>query len=189
MRFSENGYYVERYVKCANCGPLVYGEGLPLERDGTPLVFCSEWCIRWSELRASGRERWHLPIEQPAPRATDRPLDMVTMNIVDSSMVSLCREMGILLMRTSYSTIFNEGLDFTCAFADTKGDMIACAEFCPTMIGGMPLLIKTCAQFPRTRAVFGRSGWLRRRATWLTSTTPDRRSWATPRHTPGLPGS
>jgi 5-oxoprolinase (ATP-hydrolysing)/N-methylhydantoinase B len=24
--------------------------------------------------------------------------------------------------------------------------MIACAEFCPTMIGGMPLLIKTCAQ-------------------------------------------
>jgi len=54
--------------------------------------------------------------------------------------------MGILLMKTSYSTIFNEGLDFTCALADAKGDMIACAEFCPTMIGGMPLLIKTCAQ-------------------------------------------
>ena len=49
-------------------------------------------------------------------------------------------------MKTSYSTIFNEGLDFTCALADAKGDMIACAEFCPTMIGGMPLLIKTCAQ-------------------------------------------
>ncbi len=61
-------------------------------------------------------------------------------------MVSICREMGILLMKTSYSTIFNEGLDFTCALADAKGDMIACAEFCPTMIGGMPLLIKTCAQ-------------------------------------------
>ena len=73
-------------------------------------------------------------------------MDMVTMNIVDSTMVSICREMGILLMKTSYSTIFNEGLDFTCALADVKGDMIACAEFCPTMIGGMPLLIKTCAQ-------------------------------------------
>ena len=71
---------------------------------------------------------------------------MVMMNILDSTMVSICREMGILLMKTSYSTIFNEGLDFTCALADTKGDMIACAEFCPTMIGGMPLLIKTCAQ-------------------------------------------
>ncbi len=68
------------------------------------------------------------------------------MSILDSTMVSICREMGILLMKTSYSTIFNEGLDFTCALADAKGDMIACAEFCPTMIGGMPLLIKTCAQ-------------------------------------------
>ena len=28
MRFSENGYYIERYVKCANCGLLVYGEGI-----------------------------------------------------------------------------------------------------------------------------------------------------------------
>ncbi|MEE8172022.1 MAG: hydantoinase B/oxoprolinase family protein [Alphaproteobacteria bacterium] len=71
------------------------------------------------------------------------------MNILDSTMVSICREMGISLMKTSYSTIFNEGLDFTCAMADTNGDMIAVAEFCPAQIGGMPLLIKTCAQeFP-----------------------------------------
>ncbi len=76
-------------------------------------------------------------------------MDMVTMNILDSTMVSICREMGISLMKTSYSTIFNEGLDFTCAMADTNGDMIAVAEFCPAQIGGMPLLIKTCAQeFP-----------------------------------------
>ena len=87
-----------------------------------------------------------LPIEARAPRRARRQPDMVMMNILDSTMVSICREMGILLMKTSYSTIFNEGLDFTCALADAKGDMIACAEFCPTMIGGMPLLIKTCAQ-------------------------------------------
>lgn len=73
-------------------------------------------------------------------------MDMVTMTILDSSMVSICREMGILLMKTSYSTIFNEGLDFTCGLADTNGDMIAVAEFCPAQIGGMPLLMKTCAQ-------------------------------------------
>ncbi len=73
-------------------------------------------------------------------------MDMVTMNILDSSMVSICREMGILLMKTSYSTIFNEGLDFTCGLADTNGDMLAVAEFCPAQIGGMPLLMKTCAQ-------------------------------------------
>ncbi len=73
-------------------------------------------------------------------------MDMVTMNIIDSSMVSACREMGITLMKTSYSTIFNEALDFTCALADADGDMMAVAEFCPAQIGGMPLLIKTCAQ-------------------------------------------
>lgn len=28
MRFSENGYYVEKYVKCANCGLLIYGDGV-----------------------------------------------------------------------------------------------------------------------------------------------------------------
>ncbi|MBN9509119.1 MAG: hydantoinase B/oxoprolinase family protein, partial [Alphaproteobacteria bacterium] len=72
--------------------------------------------------------------------------DIVTMNIIDSMMVSICREMGITLMKTSYSTIFNEALDFTCALADAHGDMIACAEFCPAQIGGMPLLIKTCVQ-------------------------------------------
>ncbi|MGI9336295.1 MAG: hydantoinase B/oxoprolinase family protein [Gammaproteobacteria bacterium] len=68
------------------------------------------------------------------------------MNIIDSTMVSICREMGITLMKTSYSTIFNEALDFTCALADANGDMIAVAEFCPAQIGGMPLCIKTCAQ-------------------------------------------
>lgn len=73
-------------------------------------------------------------------------MDMVTMNLLDSTMVSICREMGITLMKTSYSTIFNEALDFTCALADTTGDMIAVAEYCPAQIGGMPLLIKSCAQ-------------------------------------------
>ena len=35
-------------------------------------------------------------------------MDMVTMNIADGILVSICREMGMTLMRTSYSTIFNE---------------------------------------------------------------------------------
>ena len=73
-------------------------------------------------------------------------MDMVTMNILESTMISICREMGITLMKTSYSTIFNEALDFTCALSDVQGEMIAVAEFCPAQIGGMPLIIKTCSQ-------------------------------------------
>jgi N-methylhydantoinase B len=154
MRFSENGYYIEKYVKCANCGLLIYGEGLRAHSADSRL-YCSEWCVNWSRLRATSSGYFRLPVEPPQfaiNAAAQRTLawsgdpDFVTMNIMDSTMVSICREMGILLMKTSYSTIFNEGLDFTCALADTKGDMIACAEFCPTMIGGMPILIKSCAQ-------------------------------------------
>jgi 5-oxoprolinase (ATP-hydrolysing)/N-methylhydantoinase B len=156
MRFSDNGYYVEKYVKCDNCGMLVYGPGIKAEPAGRKQLFCTPWCVEWAGLRAAnGEDYFRLSIVQPklpveiakGPRpARTSPPDMVMMKILDSTMVSICREMGILLMKTSYSTIFNEGLDFTCALADTKGDMIACAEFCPTMIGGMPLLIKTCAQ-------------------------------------------
>ena len=25
MRFSNNGYYIEKYIKCDNCGMLIYG--------------------------------------------------------------------------------------------------------------------------------------------------------------------
>ena len=154
MRFSANGYYIERYVKCATCGMLVYGEGIPGTRHGKPCVYCTPWCVEWATLTDRETGYVSLPIVQPRlpvedkvvrPERTGEP-DPVMMSILDSTMVSICREMGILLMKTSYSTIFNEGLDFTCALADAKGDMIACAEFCPTMIGGMPLLIKTCAQ-------------------------------------------
>ena len=68
------------------------------------------------------------------------------MNLIESTMISICREMGITLMKTSYSTIFNEALDFTCAIASPRGEMIAVAEFCPAQIGGMPLLIRSCLE-------------------------------------------
>ncbi len=68
-------------------------------------------------------------------------MDYVTMNILDNTMLSICREMGIVLMKTSYSTIFNEALDFTCGIASPRGEMLSAAEFCPAQIGGLPLLI------------------------------------------------
>ena len=142
MRLSANGYYVERYVKCANCGGLIHDEGTPAPGG----VFCSGWCIAWFSRRAAGATG-PMPLPRDAARgADDAAMDVVTMNILDSTMVSICREMGISLMKTSYSTIFNEGLDFTCALADANGDMIAVAEFCPAQIGGMPIIIKNCVR-------------------------------------------
>jgi N-methylhydantoinase B len=71
-------------------------------------------------------------------------MDPVTVNILESTMVSICREMGIVLMKTAYSTIFSEALDFTCGLANMDGDLIAVADYCPSQIGGLPLLVKSC---------------------------------------------
>lgn len=71
-------------------------------------------------------------------------MDPVTVNILESTMVSICREMGIVLMKTAYSTIFSEALDFTCGLANMNGDLIAVADYCPSQIGGLPLLVKSC---------------------------------------------
>lgn len=73
-------------------------------------------------------------------------MDVVNISILDSQLTHIAREMGITLMKTSYSTIFNEGLDFTCGLADADGNLIGTGEFQPSMIGGLPLVIKTIAQ-------------------------------------------
>jgi 5-oxoprolinase (ATP-hydrolysing)/N-methylhydantoinase B len=65
MRLSKNGYYVEKYVKCDNCGLLIYDQGISVERDGKALLFCSDWCIEWSRLRQSGEDYFQLKIVQP----------------------------------------------------------------------------------------------------------------------------
>ena len=61
MRFAEKGYYIEQYVKCANCGMLIYGEALEGRLGGRPAVFCSVWCRDWPLLR----ETWTEPPRPP----------------------------------------------------------------------------------------------------------------------------
>ena len=143
MKFSENGYYVEKYLKCENCGELIYQDYIKFKES----LYCCKWCKEWDlseDIKNDYKKLAKRLIKSHSQKISEE--DMVNMSIIDSVMVSICREMGISLMKTSYSTIFNEGLDFTCALADINGDMIAVAEFCPAQIGGMPLLIKTCVQ-------------------------------------------
>jgi N-methylhydantoinase B len=62
MRFSENGFYIERYIKCGTCGVLIYeSEGQPvLTHDG--VTYCSQWCIDWK----IAREKRRADLERPA---------------------------------------------------------------------------------------------------------------------------
>jgi N-methylhydantoinase B/oxoprolinase/acetone carboxylase alpha subunit len=62
-------------------------------------------------------------------------LDQVALTVVDNYLTSCCRDMGVTMMTTSYSPIFNESLDFSCVIFDRAGEMLAQAEFCPSQIG------------------------------------------------------
>ncbi len=52
MKMSSNGLYIEEYVKCANCGALIYEVDRPsaIDRDEEGL-FCSQWCVDWAGKR------------------------------------------------------------------------------------------------------------------------------------------
>jgi N-methylhydantoinase B len=62
-------------------------------------------------------------------------LDQVTLTVLDNYLTSTCRDMGVTMMTTAYSPIFNESLDFSCVIFDPAGQLLAQAEFCPSQIG------------------------------------------------------
>ncbi len=61
-------------------------------------------------------------------------IDPVTLTLLSNSFVNICREMGITMMRTAFSPIFNEGLDFSCVMFDRDANVIGQGEFCPAQI-------------------------------------------------------
>jgi N-methylhydantoinase B len=67
--------------------------------------------------------------------STETRIDPVTLTVIDNYLTSTCRDMGVTMMTTAYSPIFNESLDFSCVIFDPQGQMLAQAEFCPSQIG------------------------------------------------------
>ena len=53
MKHSANGLYVEEYLKCLNCGELIYDEGLYFtNEDGVEIgPFSTVWDIEWYQGR------------------------------------------------------------------------------------------------------------------------------------------
>jgi hypothetical protein len=74
MRFSENGLYVECYIKCGTCGVLIYGN-----RDQELLIYegihyCSQWCIDWKKAREARRSNLTKTDDQITVRDTTAPI-------------------------------------------------------------------------------------------------------------------
>lgn len=71
-------------------------------------------------------------------------IDIFTLEIIRSGLISLSREMGLAMSRTAYSVIFSEGYDFSCAIFDAKAEMVAQAEFNPVHLGAMAFAVEWC---------------------------------------------
>ena len=69
-------------------------------------------------------------------------IDTVTLNIIHNALTNIASEMALVMLKTSYSTIFNEGLDFTTVLLDRHGDLIAEKNYTPSMMGAIPHTVK-----------------------------------------------
>lgn len=62
-------------------------------------------------------------------------LDSVDLQILQNHLVNICQEMARAMMRTAYSPIFSESLDFCTVVLDPNGDLLAVAQMNPAMVG------------------------------------------------------
>ena len=68
------------------------------------------------------------------------------MTIVGNYLKNACHEMGLAMMRTSYSPLFNEGLDFSCVVFDAKGQSLAVGEFDPAQMAAIVFTVDWCIE-------------------------------------------
>jgi len=70
-------------------------------------------------------------------------VDRITLEVIQHGLISIAREMGLTLLRTSYSPILNEGKDFSTAVFDVDGNLVAQMEGCPIHMASMGFAVKT----------------------------------------------
>lgn len=64
-----------------------------------------------------------------APTRTTQAIDPIRLAVIQNGLVGVAREMGTIMERASYSSILNEGKDFSCAIFNRAGELIAEGEF------------------------------------------------------------
>jgi N-methylhydantoinase B/oxoprolinase/acetone carboxylase alpha subunit len=69
-------------------------------------------------------------------------LDTVGLHVLHNALANIAAEMALVMMKTSYSTIFNEGLDFSTVLLDANGNLIAEKNYTPSMMGAIPHTVR-----------------------------------------------
>ena len=69
-------------------------------------------------------------------------VDPISLEVFKNMFISVADEMGVALLRTSYSPNIKERRDFSCAIFDTEGQMVAQAAHVPVHLGAMPASVR-----------------------------------------------
>jgi N-methylhydantoinase B len=72
--------------------------------------------------------------------------DPITVGVIRSGMISMAREMGVTLRQTAYSSIFNEGTDFSCGMFNAEARLVAQGEFLPVHLGSLQLAVRQAVE-------------------------------------------
>ena len=82
---------------------------------------------------------------QETPTMTSTPLDPVEYAVLSQALMAAGREMGVKLIRSSYSNIVREAQDASAALFDRAGNVVAQAELIPMQLGPMSDIFRACA--------------------------------------------
>jgi N-methylhydantoinase B len=69
-------------------------------------------------------------------------LDPAELEVMRQALTAIPEEMGVVLIRSSYSPNIKERRDASCALFDPKGRMVAQAEHIPVHLGSMPMAVE-----------------------------------------------
>ena len=72
-------------------------------------------------------------------------LDPVDYAVISQALLAAAREMGVKLVRSSYSNIIREAQDGSAALFDRDGNVVAQAELIPMQLGPMSDIFRACA--------------------------------------------
>ena len=69
-------------------------------------------------------------------------VDPISLEVFKNMFISVAEEMGVALLRTSYSPNMKERRDFSCAIFSPQGEMVAQAAHVPVHLGAMPASVR-----------------------------------------------
>jgi N-methylhydantoinase B len=84
--------------------------------------------------------------ESSSDEENARTLDPVDYAVISQALVAIAREMGIKLIRSSYSNIVREAQDASAALFDARGNVVAQAELIPMHLGSMSEVFRACVE-------------------------------------------